>query len=260
MLLQKLVPSLFYPTFWVLACLLVALILQARARVKAATFCIVLGLSILVTTSLPVVAVRLWKTLESQNPILSPAQLPTAEAIVLLGGGILLPSPPRVMPELNGASDRVWFAAELYHAGKAPLIVVSGGQVFPQPDLLGEADYHRLLLLRMGVPDSAIVLETHSADTAENAKNTAELLAPRGIQHVLLVTSAMHMPRASLLFRETGLNVDPAPCDVHGVEPLAPNILQWIPRAWAATDTEDILHEWLSLQYFRLRAYFRQVL
>ncbi|CBL43602.1 conserved hypothetical protein [gamma proteobacterium HdN1] len=251
MLIQKLVAYAFYPTVWVIVALVLALVLFCWGRVRGAALSVFLGLVVLVFASMPLVAVGLWKSLEGRYPILVPSEQPKADVIVVLGGGIALPEPPQVVPDLNDAADRVWYAAELYHAGKAPWVVVSGGQVFPRSGLESEAEYHRKLLERMGVPAEAILVESASRDTAGNAMLTAALMRERKFQKALLVTSAAHMPRAVLLFEHAGVDVVPASCDVHGVDMDVPLILKLLPVAWAFQDTERALHEWLAFVYYR---------
>src|SRR5690606_3989740 len=109
------------------------------------------------------------------------------------------------------SADRVWHAARLYHAGKAQRLLLSGGTVRTGDG--SEAEAMRRLLLDLGVPDEALGLEDASVNTSSNAARTAELLRAAGIDHILLVTSALHMPRARAAFERTGLTVFPAPTD-----------------------------------------------
>jgi uncharacterized SAM-binding protein YcdF (DUF218 family) len=62
---------------------------------------------------------------------------------------------------------------------------------------------------RLGVPETAILTEDRSRTTYENAANTKHLL---GSSHILLVTTAYHLPRAVALFRKQGFTVTPMPC------------------------------------------------
>jgi uncharacterized SAM-binding protein YcdF (DUF218 family) len=138
--------------------------------------------------------------------------LPAAPAIVVLGGAVEPPLAPwRVYPDLKAASDRVWHAARLYRAGKAPLLVLSGGTMYQGE--MPEAEAMRQFLVDLGVPASALLLEAQSQTTTENAADTARLLRQRGIGKILLVTSALHMRRARGLFERAGLEVIPAPTD-----------------------------------------------
>ena len=139
--------------------------------------------------------------------------LPTADAIVLLGGGTRPQLPPRPMSEMNEAGDRMVYAARLYHEGKAPIIVPSGGFIELFGSTVPETEAMAQLLTELGVPDDAILRESKSRNTHENAVEVWALLEPLGIRRILLVTSAMHMPRSVAIFERQGFEVIPAPTD-----------------------------------------------
>jgi uncharacterized SAM-binding protein YcdF (DUF218 family) len=65
-------------------------------------------------------------------------------------------------------------------------------------------------LVELGVPRSALILDTKSRNTRENAVNTAAIFKVRGWRSGILVTSAAHMPRALAAFQRVGLSVVPA--------------------------------------------------
>jgi uncharacterized SAM-binding protein YcdF (DUF218 family) len=67
------------------------------------------------------------------------------------------------------------------------------------------------MLQEWGVPKDAILMEGASENTRQNATMSYETLAPRGIHKILLVTSAMHMPRAAAVFRKAGFRGDSSP-------------------------------------------------
>ena len=109
--------------------------------------------------------------------------------------------------------------ARLYLAGRAPLLVLSGGRItWGQGQTRSEAADMAELAEALGVPTRAMVIEPDSLNTFENAAKTKVLLADRGIQRILLVTSAMHMPRALAIFKKQGFEVIPAPTDFHVVK------------------------------------------
>ena len=97
---------------------------------------VTLGLAIFQTLilSFPPVSGMLTGRLEAKARQLVAANQPCCyEALVVLGGGIMPASPPYTMePELTDASDRIWLAARMYHAGAAPKIIVSGGSFIEQ--------------------------------------------------------------------------------------------------------------------------------
>jgi uncharacterized SAM-binding protein YcdF (DUF218 family) len=142
------------------------------------------------------------------------SELPKAEAIVMLGGATSSQSYPRVNVDLSERGDRVFYTAQLYKQGKAPLIVISGGRVDWMESGTAEAtDVAKMLVKDFGIPAEAIIEEPDSMNTYENAVNVQKILEQRHIKQVLLVTSALHMPRSLRIFRKLKMNVIAAPSD-----------------------------------------------
>ncbi|WP_246828376.1 YdcF family protein [Ectothiorhodospira sp. PHS-1] len=148
----------------------------------------------------------------------------------------------------------MWHGARLYHADRAPWVIVSGGSVPWRERERVEAHAMREFLVDLGVPASAVWLETDSATTRGNAVYTAQLLEDRGLERVLLVTSALHMERALATFRAAGVEAWPAPTDFE-VEPLPADLLRWLPDAQALADSTRGLKEYLGLWVYRWRGW-----
>lgn len=202
--------------------------------------------------STPAASDAIRASLESRTPALPAAALPVADAIVVLGGGMDPARPPqRPDPNLEAAADRVWHAARLYHAGRAPLIIASGGAM-PWDDAGGpEADAIVAFLVALGVPKDAVVLEAKSTNTIENARETFALLRGRGARHLLLVTSAQHMPRSLESFRAEGFTVTPAATDFE-VVPRPWTLLRVWPDAGALDDSSRAIKEWIGIARCRI--------
>ena len=98
---------------------------------------------------------------------------------------------------------RLEIGIRLFEAGAAPLLVLSGGGSGPLP----EAEIMRRAAIAHGVSETAMLVDTVSRNTVENARETARLLSARGLRSVLLVSDRVHLPRATLLFRLAGLRV-----------------------------------------------------
>ena len=203
------------------------------------------GVLVLWVPSTPVFADWIQGTLENRFPPTSIKEVPTADAIVVLGGSIGAPRPPRVYPDLNDAADRVWHAARLYRAGKAPLIIASGGAVPWRDQRYREAPVMQALLTDWGVPPDSVLLESSSANTYQNATYTAELMANRGFGRVLLVTSALHMRRALATFRSAGVRAFPAATDYQVVE-NEHTILDLAPDAEALAGSTAAIREYVA--------------
>ncbi|MCS7246635.1 MAG: YdcF family protein [Anaerolineales bacterium] len=208
--LSKVLPPLIYPLGMSTVLLLCASLLYrfprlSRSMVWTAFLLLWLGGNRLV-------AYHLARALEWQY--LPPESVPEVEVMVVLGGGTLAAAPPRVMPEVNGAGDRLLYAARLYHEGKAAKILLSGGAIeWYTPSSPNPAAEMASLLQWMGVPEEALILEGHSQNTLQNAQFSKAILEKMGVHRILLVTSAMHMPRSVRAFERQGFEVIPAPTD-----------------------------------------------
>jgi uncharacterized SAM-binding protein YcdF (DUF218 family) len=120
----------------------------------------------------------------------------------------------RVPHGLEGAAGRrAGAAAEAFFAGRAPVIVASGGRAW---DGRVEADALADALFAAGVPKEAIVRERCSFSTVENALFTARILERRGARAVGIVTCAWHLPRALRAFRAQGVVCEGVPAHVDG--------------------------------------------
>ena len=227
---------------------LAALVLGASRWRRLSMVTALLGLVWLWAWSMPVTSLWLRGALESRYPPVALQGLPRAQAIVVLGGGMSPPGAGRLWPDLSAAADRVWHASRLFHAGKAPIVVMSGG-ADPTLSPVSEAQAMRDFILDLGVPNSAVLLEEGSRNTRENAQFTARLLRQRQIDRVLLVTSALHMRRSMAHFRAQGLTVVTAATD-HS--PLgAPGVAGWLPDAGALEGSgrafKELIGQWIWL-------------
>jgi uncharacterized SAM-binding protein YcdF (DUF218 family) len=128
-------------------------------------------------------------------------------------------------------------------------IIFTGGNPSLTDHGPSEAQFAVPLLESLGVPRQRIEAESRSRNTAENAMFTSALVHPKPSQRWLLVTSALHMPRAVGAFRKAGFVVEPYPVnwlsDPRGLtwRWLVPS-LSWTAR-WGAMD--DAAKEWIGL-------------
>ncbi|MGB3240414.1 MAG: YdcF family protein, partial [Geitlerinemataceae cyanobacterium] len=123
------------------------------------------------------------------------------------------PLPPRPWVEVNEAGDRLLYGAKLYRQRKAPVVIVSGGRLDWKRTGASESEDMAEILQTMGVPATAILQDPTSLNTRENAVNVKRILEEKGIRQILLVTSALHMPRSVLIFQRLGIDPIPAPTD-----------------------------------------------
>jgi len=235
----------------------VALALNLFGRRRDSAIALGLLISILWLSSTHGVASLLTHSLERKNPPLSVAGTPEADAIVVLGGALSIPLLPNQESNLVSASDRILHTARLYRAGKAPLVIVSGG-TNPRWGGLAEGPFTARLLVEWGVSPDDIAMESGSTTTYENALDSARIISERGLGRVLLVTSALHMPRSLITFQSAGVDAIPAATD-HQNEPNQLGTLRkWLPRSSALDQTTLAVHEYLGMLVYRWRGWIRE--
>jgi uncharacterized SAM-binding protein YcdF (DUF218 family) len=200
--------SLTYPPFLSLCLLLCGAAAAAQRWRRPATGLAVLAIAWSSLWSLPQCAQWLRAPLELRYPPVEADALPRADAIVVLGGGSYAWLRRAEIRLEDLENSRLATGARAWLAGRAPVVVLSGGH---GANGSSEAALMAAAMARVGVPASALMLEERSRDTRDNALFTAQLASRHDIRRVLLVTSAVHMPRASYWFRATGLEVVPVP-------------------------------------------------
>ncbi|MGN6513747.1 MAG: YdcF family protein [Lysobacteraceae bacterium] len=199
--------------------------------------------------SVPLASDWLRHTLASRTPQVAEAALPEADAIVVLGGGQYAWLQRRDANPYLMERSRLAAGARAWLEGRAPLVVLSGGRSGGHG--LTEAGRMAEAIVELGVPRSALLLEQRSRDTAGNAKFTAQLAREHHLRRILLVTSAVHMPRAELLFRNAGLQVVPVP--VPEGRPRLTWRERWLPSPGALWRSGRALKEYAGLLSVRLR-------
>ncbi|MBW1820116.1 MAG: YdcF family protein, partial [Deltaproteobacteria bacterium] len=204
------------------------------------------------------VSEQLVKSLEWRH--LPQGDLPKADAIVTLSGGIEAKAYPRRTVEVGDRADRLLYAAWLYRQGKAPLIICTGGIV---PGSTREHPYAEDMVTALemvGIPRDAVAIETSSRNTYEHMVYCKKIFQQKHIGKILLVTSALHMPRAMAVFRQAGVTVAPAPTDFivtrkAGKPTIFRRIMGALPNADNLLATKAALHEYIGMVYYRWRGW-----
>ncbi len=195
--------------------------------------------------------------LENLSQPLRETDLTGAQAIVVLAAGRLQNAPEygyRDIPD-HIALARLRYAAHLQRRTGLPVLVSGGNgasgadpartrQAYTKADAMATA-----LREDFGVPVRWV--ETRSRDTGENAAFSAALLRQSGVGRVLLVTDAMHMPRARASFERAGLQVIGAPTMFFGKQ--AQGLGAWVPSAEGMRRSWYAVYELLGIAWYRLR-------
>ena len=128
--LSKILPLLIYPFNLALWLMVIALFLLFFRKNKWAGSCFSLSLLILFICGNPLLASTLYAKYERNYLPIPVSDHTQADAIVVLGGAIGLPLSPRLSAELVDASDRLLHATRLFQAGKAPVVILTGGNAY----------------------------------------------------------------------------------------------------------------------------------
>lgn len=232
--LNEFLVALTYPPVMSLVLLLAGAIGAILRWRKLAIALSVLGIAWSLLWSIPWCSELLRATLARNHPVVAETNLPRADAIVVLGGGRYdgWLRRDRVDPD-DLKHSRLAAGARAWLAGRAPVIILSGGS--SGGGGRSEAETMALAIAKTGIPASAVLLEERSVSTQGNAEMIAALARERGMRQVLLVTSSVHMPRAALLFRDTGIDVVPVPVPE-----------DWVGREWGGRWLPSPLALWRS--------------
>lgn len=190
-------------------------------------------------------------------PLEAPAQA-GAQAIVVLASGRVKRAPEfghRDIPDYV-ALGRLRYAAHLQRRTGLPLLVsggngASGVDPAPEDRAYSKADAMATALREdFGVPVKWI--EPRSRDTGENAAYSAAMLRADGVERILLVTDAMHMPRSCAAFERAGLDVVSAPTMFFSRQ--SQGLGAWMPSPEGLRRSRYALYELIGMAWYRLRS------
>jgi len=179
----------------------------------------------------------LVRGLEERIP--PPAEPPArVDGIVVLGGdadnAALLSRP--VSPGYSPVRQIAF--ADLARSWPEAKLVYSGGSGSLDAAAPTDSDGARVLLATLGLDPARVLFEDRSRNTHENAVLARELARPQPGENWLLVTSALHMPRALGSFRKAGWAVVPYP--------VGYTTLPAFDYGWRLSDTFDGRIGWLA--------------
>jgi uncharacterized SAM-binding protein YcdF (DUF218 family) len=238
--------------------LLAAIFVCVRPRSAAARrvlLIIAVGYTAASTFVVPDAVNRVWA--RHYRPLVAQDVTRRPAAIVLLGGGEerIRGWSDRVPLMEDVEAERVVEAWRVFKLTDAEWIVSSGAASvrdgLPTPTCVVMRD----ALVQLGVPSSRILLDSSSFDTHEEAVMIAPMLRERNIQQIVLVTSAVHMPRSVGAFRALGMETTPA------IAPDPGAFRGWnetyLPSRRGLEMSSQLAHELVGLPYYWMRGWWR---
>jgi uncharacterized SAM-binding protein YcdF (DUF218 family) len=246
--LAKILPVFLLPPGLAILLVLASIVFRKRAFAIA-------GLLILWLSSTPVVGNLAMRTAEGWQARTPVASMPQARAIVVLSGMLRQAPGPEHLDEWEGGVDRFDAGVALLKAGKAPILIFLGGWVPWRPDTQPEGKVLADRAVALGVPRDRIVVTGKASNTADEAREVAEVLRSLGGDGqgdgVILVTSAFHMRRSRLIFAKAGVPVMPFAVDFQ-VSDGPFSFIDLFPKADSIVKTETAMRELYGYLFYRL--------
>ncbi|NTW54570.1 MAG: YdcF family protein [Chlorobaculum sp.] len=251
LILSKLLPLFVLPPGICLLLAIAGLLFKRRSLVW-------LSLALLWVLSLPVVGGELMRRIEMPYHRVPVERVRHADAIVVLSG-MLQQIDGAPLGELGDAGDRFEGGIDLFKAGKAPVLLFTGGQMPWNTGCVPEGVLLSKRAQLCGVPVRQIRVTSAVANTAGEAVASAALLdvSPRKPKRIILVTSASHMQRSLLLFKAAGFEVDPWPVDFRATDlKRQATIFDFMPDTNGMNNSSMALRELIGRTVYRLGARF----
>jgi len=244
--LNKILPVICLPIGFTMVLVGVGLILRKRVLCW-------IGLGLLLLLSTGFVSGKLMKWVEGVENRNAIEDVKTAEAIVVLSG-MIEERKNAPLGEWSGAVDRFEGGLDLFKAGRAPLLIFTGGWVSWIPNAKPEGEILVQRAVNLGVPKDKILVTGKVQNTEEEAIAVAQLCSRRLVEgrkpRIILVTSAFHMRRAEMLFRKSGFEVTPFPVDLQTSENSGITPLSFLPSVQALARSETAIREMIGLAYY----------
>lgn len=173
------------------------------------------------------------------------------QAIVILGGGRRRGALEYGAQDAVSAAtlERIRYGAYLHRQTRLPILVSGGSHAKGQ---LSEA----LLMAESLQRDFAVKAkwqEGESKNTAQNASYSFQMLGPKKITKIFLVTDAWHLKRAVKAFRKAGFYVIPAPMGYGKLGGENTGISGFLPRTQSLFATSLAFHEILGSLWYAWR-------
>jgi len=246
--LGKILIILLNPVLWIVCFFLYGLFTKNEKRKKRAFFTAVVMLFFF---SNPFIIDKLTNAYQAKKYNLRRGEVYSAG--ILLGG----------FSGFNEADSLVYFgehadrfiqAAELYRTGHIRKIIIAAGSGEAFRDFpFREADFAYEQLANLCIPVTDLYPDRDSRNTLENAQNAKRIIDSLQLPPpYLLITSAIHMPRATATFQKAGLDIKPYPAafSVRPSNRITPEII--IPTGRALDNWNNLIREVVGNILYRI--------
>lgn len=242
--------SFVKPSQWLVWAALIGIVLYRRPLGRY----LLLGVAVATTAcSILPLGALLSLPLESRFPPATAGGIPDG-IVVLAGGELAALSEDHADTQLNSAGDRLTTFLRLAHRYPGARLVHAGGA--PGADGTAQSTAAKRLIYGVGIDAERILFSDQSRNTCDDARMAAERVLPRSGEKWLLVTSAIHMPRAVACFRAANWDVTAYPTDYNFVGRA---VWDYVGLRSNLAHIDLAAHEWIGLVFYRLTGRTREL-
>ena len=242
--LHKILPLIFSPLMLVIGLIILGIVFNLRK------FSLI-GIIILIFSSLPIVSNKFIAYLEKDYQPIEIAEIENVDAIVVLSGMIrVIGDEENLKYEFTESVDRFFAGLDLFNNNNAPILILTRGKM-PWSIGIAEGEYLKELAIKFGISEENIILTDEVQNTDQEAKAVKNLLANNN-SRIILVTSAFHMPRAEKVFKAANINLIPFPVDFQNSKSKT-TMMDFIPSAGALSNTSHFVREMIGRLYYNLK-------
>lgn len=235
------------PLFWIL--LITGYLLFIRKKIYAAKIITGAAVLLLILVSTPFVPQMLVKNLENRYPVFEAEKIDKTIQpvhILVLGGGHTnddrLPATGKLS---ESALTRLTEGIRIHRDIPGSRLITSAfGKTVPHAKVLADA------AVLLGVDPSMIDMQTQPKNTWMEATEYKRLFGDTN--QLILVTSAIHIPRAVYLFEKAGLKPIPAPTGYMVKKDKKRSFDFWLPSSGNIERTEAAIHEYLGMLWYKI--------
>ncbi len=240
---------LFEPVAWVLYLMIAAIVAGHYRREALRDRLLIAGAVLLACVMILPFDLLLARPLENEYP--RPPLPAHIDGIVILDGSV----PADVFTNRhvqgeNSSTPRILAGADLAKRFPTATLIYSGTSTNDPRAKAAERATVQDILSIAGIAPGRTLFEQTSRDTGENLVNSMKLAHPRPGQTWILVTSALHMPRAMAVANRIGWRMVPWPS--HYISTTSGGWFRMGPPADTLVSIDRALHEWIGLIVYRL--------
>ena len=224
--LHKVLPLLTAPLF-------IALTLMAFGIIQRKTRLLVFSILILTIFSSQFFADWATKTAEHPYRPTNIKSLKKSDFVVVLSGDV----------------KRFEAAVKILKSDKADGVIVTSGKTPWEKKELSDGQYYMSIAEEYGIELSKIIITGNVQNTEQEAKEVSRLISPEAT--LTLVTSATHMTRAVMLFKNHGFNLTAYPINFYEGHKISP--MKFIPSAGALNNSSNIFREFQGRLFYLVK-------